>query len=88
MKTVELTKATRPLGDYAAEVSAGPLLVTRRGKPLAALVSMEGIDPESLAVSVNPEFVSIIQQARASRAKGTIPAAEMRRRLGVRGTRR
>lgn len=83
MKTLELSKAVESLATYAAAAKAGPVLVTRCGKPLAAVISMEGIDRESLAVSTNPKFVSIIEKARASRAQGTISAAEMRRRLGT-----
>ena len=57
--------------------------MTRRGKPLAAVISMAGIDRESLAVSTHPKFKSLIERSRASREHGTISAEEMRRRVGV-----
>jgi PHD/YefM family antitoxin component YafN of YafNO toxin-antitoxin module len=85
MKTLELSKAVKPLSAYAADVESEPVLVTRRGKPLAAVISMAGVDRESLAVSTNPEFKSIIERARASRKRGTISAQEMRKRLGLAG---
>lgn len=81
MKTLELSKAVKPLAAYATGVRSEPVLVTRRGKPLAALISMQGIDRESLAVSTNPKFIAIIEASRASRAQGTISAQEMRKRL-------
>jgi PHD/YefM family antitoxin component YafN of YafNO toxin-antitoxin module len=86
MKTLELSKAVRPLAAYATDVKAEPVLVTRRGKPLAAVISMEGIDRESLALSTNPRFIAIIEKSRSSRARGTISAQEMRKRLGLAST--
>jgi hypothetical protein len=41
------------------------------------------MDRESLALSTNPKFMSIIAKARASRGRGTISGGEMRRRLGL-----
>lgn len=83
MKTIELSDATEPLATYAADAKSDPVLITRRGKPLAAVVSMEGMDRESASLSINPKFVAIIEKARASSRKGTISAGEMRRRLGL-----
>ncbi len=83
MKTLELNKAVKPLAEYAAQVKGGPVLVTRRGKPLAAVISMDGIDRESLALSTNPRFLAIIEKSRASLSQGTIPLEEMYRRLGL-----
>jgi PHD/YefM family antitoxin component YafN of YafNO toxin-antitoxin module len=84
MKTLDVSKANKPLAAYAADAQSEPVLITRRGKPLAAVISMAGIDRESLAVSTHPGFQKIIAAARASRARGTtIPAEEMRQRAGV-----
>jgi PHD/YefM family antitoxin component YafN of YafNO toxin-antitoxin module len=83
MKTVELSRATDSLASYAANVKTEPVLVTRRGKPVAAVISMIGMDRESLSLSTNPKFVAIIEKSRASRKQGTISSDEMRRRLGL-----
>jgi hypothetical protein len=41
-------------------------------------------DYESLSLSINPRFVEIIARSRARLAKeGGVPAAEVRRRLGL-----
>jgi hypothetical protein len=51
---------------------------------LAALVSLEGVDEESLSLSTNPQFLEIIEQSRARlRTEGGISSDEMRRRLGL-----
>jgi prevent-host-death family protein len=83
MKTIELSDATEPLATYAVDAKSDPVLITRRGKPVAALVPMEGMDRESASLSINPKFIAIIERARASRRKGTISSDEMRRRLGL-----
>jgi len=44
MKKVEMAKATASLADYAREVSKEPIIVTVKGKPTAALVSIENAD--------------------------------------------
>jgi prevent-host-death family protein len=82
MKTVELRDATLSLADYAREAADGPLVVTVRGKPVAALVPVEGMDPESLSVSTNPQFVDLIEKSRRSlEEKGGVSSEEVRRRL-------
>ncbi len=67
MKTLELSKAVKSLASYAADAQSGPVLVTRYGKPLAAVISMAGIDRESLALSTHPKFIALIERSRASR---------------------
>ena len=84
MKTLELTKATAPLAEYAREVDKEPVIVTRDGKPLAALVSVENADLETVALSVDPQFLALIERSRArQRVEVGISGPEMRRRLGM-----
>lgn len=79
-----MAEATSPLREYARRVKVEPTIVTVRGKPVAALVSLEGVDEESLAVSTNPEFIQIIRHSRKRLKKeGGIPADEVRRLVGV-----
>lgn len=83
MKTLDITEATGALGDYAAAASGEPLVFTRDGKPIAALVSLPGgVDLESLSLSTNPDFIAILERSRASlREHGGISTKEMRRRM-------
>ena len=84
MKTLEMTKATASLAEYAQEVNKEPVIVTRNGKPIAALVSVENADLETVALSVAPQFLALIERSRArQKTEGGISSAEMRRRLGL-----
>ena len=85
MKTLELTKATAPLADYALEVNKEPVIVTKDGKPVAALVAVENADLETVTLSTHPQFLALIERSRArQKAEGGISSAEMRRRLEMR----
>ena len=64
MKTIALSKASRPLAQYAAELTDDILVVMVGNRPLAALVSLENIDPESLALGTHPGFMKILKRAR------------------------
>lgn len=64
MKTIEITKATKPLSDYAKELDNEILVITSNKKPIAAMVSLENVDMESLSLSTNPEFMEIIEKSR------------------------
>jgi prevent-host-death family protein len=84
MKTVELDQATASLAEYAREVKNEPVLLTEHGTPVAALLSLENVDEESLSLSANPQFLEIIEQSRARlAAEGGISSDEMRRRFGL-----
>jgi prevent-host-death family protein len=85
MKVIDLTEATETLATYAAEVAQGPVIITVAGKPVAALVTIENADLETVSLSTNPAFLALIKRARARhQAEGGLSSAEMRRRLGLR----
>jgi prevent-host-death family protein len=84
MKTIEISEATAPLAEFAGQARTEPVLVTSGGKPVAALISLEGVDLETATLSTSPQFLALIERSRAAqKEKGDIPAAEMRRRLGL-----
>ncbi|GAB4504257.1 MAG: hypothetical protein Fur0043_12510 [Anaerolineales bacterium] len=84
MKTLEITKATAPLAEYAEDVNQEPVILTKHGKPVAALVSLKDVDAETVKLSSNPKFIALIEGSRAERkAKGGISSAEIRERLGL-----
>lgn len=83
MKMVEMAKATAPLSSYAQKVRKGPVILTDGGRPVAALVSLEDIDLETLTLSANPQFLALIARSRQRiKSEGAISIHEMRRRLG------
>lgn len=84
MKKLELAKATAPLAKYALDVRKEPVVLTERGKPVAALVAIENADLETVILSSHPKFLALIERSRARHeAKGGISTAEMRHRLGL-----
>lgn len=70
MKTIEISNASKTLAEYASELGDDFVVLTANNKPVAAIVSLKNIDPESLALSTNSEFLAIIEQARREIADG------------------
>lgn len=82
MKTIDVSKATLPLADYAKEVVREPVIVTVKRKPVAALVSISNADVETVSLSNNQHFLDLIERSRSrQKSEGGISIEEMRRRL-------
>jgi prevent-host-death family protein len=89
VKTVEMAKATAPLSEYARRARRNTVVVTRRGKPLAAVVPLDSDNWEDFVVSQDPGFIEIIRRSEARyRAEGGISLDEMRRKYGIKPRRR
>jgi hypothetical protein len=87
MKTIELAEATRPLQVYARRARREVLIVTVKGRPVAALTAIDShTDLENLAVSNDPGFRALIARSRRRYPVGTgLTTAEVRRRLRLPG---
>jgi len=84
VKTIDIAKTSGQLREYAKNAKREVVVVTQRGKPLAAVVGLDDFDYESLSLSTNAAFIDIIARSRARLEKeGGIPAAEVRRKLGL-----
>ena len=84
MKAVEIGKATGTLAQYAKTVRKQPVIVTRRGRPLAALVPIENTDVETAKLSTHPKFLALIERARVRHQReGGISSHELRQQLGL-----
>ena len=70
MKAIEISEASESLSDYAKGLGEEIIVVTSDKKPIAALVSLKKVDRELLALSTSPEFMEIIQAARAEFQSG------------------
>ncbi len=82
MKTVDFAKAILPLSDYTKKIKKEPVIITKKGKPVAALVSIINADIETVSLSSNPKFIALIERSRAKqKTAGGISSDEMRRRL-------
>lgn len=80
--TIDITEANYPLADYIQHIESEPTVVMRDGKPIAVVVSIEDVDMESLSLSSNPQFLAIIERARAAHTPGTgMSSDEVRKRL-------
>jgi prevent-host-death family protein len=73
MKVIEATEATRSLAEYVAEIDLGPIIVTNRGQPVAALVPVENADLETFTLSTNRQFLALIEHSRARVQAGCRP---------------
>ena len=79
MKTIEATKSKTTLEEYLQNLTDEPLLITVKGKPVAALISVENIDLETAKLSSHPDFIKIIERARSRyKSEGGISSKEMR----------
>ena len=84
MKTLESANATAPLAEYARDVAKEMVILTEDGKPVAALVSIENADWETVVLSDHPQFLALIERSRSrQKNEGGVSSAEMRRRLGL-----
>ena len=84
MKIVEMAEANATLAEYTSDLVEEPVIITRDGQPVAALVALENADMETISLSINPKFIALIEQSRKRRrTEGSISSTEMRRRLGL-----
>ncbi|MCI0621524.1 MAG: type II toxin-antitoxin system Phd/YefM family antitoxin [Acidobacteria bacterium] len=82
MKTLELQDAIGSLAEYVRAVGQEPVIVSLKGKPVAALISIENADWETATLSTNPEFLALIRRSRIRQEKeGGLSSVELRRRL-------
>ncbi len=90
MTTLDIVKATAPLAQYARRLKkTNPMVLTERGRPVAALVAIEDADWETVALSTSPRFLALIQRSRQrQKREGGVSASEARRRLGLEKTKR
>jgi antitoxin (DNA-binding transcriptional repressor) of toxin-antitoxin stability system len=84
MKIVEIAEANDTLAKYASGLTDEPVIITSNGQPIAALVTLENVDLETISLSTNPKFIELIERSRARRrSEGGVSNTEMRRKLGL-----
>jgi PHD/YefM family antitoxin component YafN of YafNO toxin-antitoxin module len=64
MRTIDISTASKPLCEYANELDDEIIVLTSNERPVAAIVSLRNVDKEALSLSLNPEFIEIINKAR------------------------
>ena len=70
MKTLDVSKATAPLSQYARALDQEPLVLTDGDQPIAALMPIEDADLETIALGSNPKFLALLEQARTQPRAG------------------
>ncbi len=79
MKTIQLSRASRPLAEYARELNDEIVILADAKRPVAAIVPLKSVDRESLALSAHPEFLELMERSRAQFATGqTLSLEEMK----------
>jgi antitoxin (DNA-binding transcriptional repressor) of toxin-antitoxin stability system len=82
MKTMEVPSGHKQLQDAIRQGEEETVVLTRRGKPIAAVVPMKGMDAESLRMSTSKKFLTILRRSFRQLDKGrSISLAEMKRRV-------
>ncbi len=78
MKTVPVRDLQKKLKRCIDEAQEGRVVITRRGRPAALLVGVEGKDWETVILETDPTFWKLIQQRRK---QPTISLKELKARL-------
>ena len=78
MKTVPVRDLQKKLKQCIDEAQEGHVVITRRGKPAALLLGVEGKDWETVILETDPTFWKLIQERRK---EPTISLKELKARL-------
>lgn len=78
MKTVPVRDLQKKLKQCIDEAQEGRVVITRRGKPAALLLGVEGKDWETVILETDPTFWKLIQERRK---EPTISLKELKARL-------
>ena len=78
MKTVPVRDLQKKLKQCIDEAQEDRVVITRRGKPAALLLGVEGKDWETVILETDPIFWKLIQERRK---EPTIPIKELKARL-------
>ena len=75
MKIAPVADVKARFSAYLKESEEGPVIVTRNGKPVAVLISMEDEDElERIILAYSPKFQSLLEKSKAQiQDRGGIP---------------
>ena len=80
MKTIPVRDLQKKVKECVDQAQLDRVVITRRGKPAAVLVGVEGEDWEDVVLQTDPAFWKLI---RARRKQPTISRDELKKRLGT-----
>jgi prevent-host-death family protein len=85
MKIASLAEIKNKLSFYVNSARESPVIITRNGKPVAAIITIQDEDDlDSLMLAHSPRFQKLLADAdERIRSTGGIPLAEVKRRLAA-----
>jgi prevent-host-death family protein len=84
MTRVELRDAKGSLSEYTRKARRGPVVVTRRGRPVAVLRAVSDEEWEDLVVGESPAFRRIVESSSKDyEANGGVALEEVERRFAL-----
>ena len=84
MTRVELRDATGSLSEYTRKARKAPVVVTRRGRPVALLRVVSDEEWEDLVVSSSPAFRRIIERSwKDYEARGGVSLEQIERQFAL-----
>jgi prevent-host-death family protein len=83
MKTASVAEVQARLGAYLKQTQEGPVILTRKGKPVAVLLAVTDEDElERLVLAHSPKFQAILEKSRRQiEETGGIPHDEFWREV-------
>jgi prevent-host-death family protein len=81
MKLIGLKEAKTHLSEFVEQAQRDRILITRRGKPAALVIGVEGQDLEQILLGSDAEFWKMIQERRQRTA--TLTSDDIRRSFGI-----
>ena len=81
MKLIGLKEAKTNLSSFVDQSQHERILITRRGRPAAVVIGVEGQDLEQVLLGGDAEFWKMIQERRQSAA--TLTSDDIRRSFGI-----
>ena len=84
MTSIAIEGAKLDAEQLVAQARRAPVILTKRGKSVCAVVEIDDFDREAWSLGTNPEFIALLEDSRKSlREHGGIPLEEVRRELGI-----
>ena len=80
MKTVTVRDLQKKVKDCVDDAQEDRIIITRRGRPAAVLIGVEGKDWEAVVLQTDPSFWRLI---RTRRRQPTLSIDEIRARIGT-----
>ena len=83
MKTIELSEVSA-LTPHVQPGSHEPVILTKDGQTIAAILPADEQDVESLLLSIDPQFQAVLERShRRLESEGGLSSADVRARLGL-----